>query len=188
MKKIINFVLLLTVLAGMFAACDDQKTMQEYLREENKAIERYIASQGIKVLKSFPADTVFNENEYYETTDGLYLHIVDKGNNERWKVAKTALVRCENFFYIKSYVSGDTTAISFPSAFPIKLIYGFSASYTSDYYGLACAGWAIPLQYVGEDAIVDLIIPSKLGNSSANTSFQPMFFKNLKYTKTVTDD
>jgi FKBP-type peptidyl-prolyl cis-trans isomerase len=171
--------MLLAVLAGVIVACDDQKTMQEYLREENKAIERYINSQGIKVVETYPADSTFAADVYYKTTDGLYMHVVDKGNNVPWTYGKRVLVRFEELYYIKSYVSGDTTAITFPSREPIEFIYGIPASYQTDYYGLACNGWAISLQYLGEGAIVDLIIPSKLGSSSANTSFQPVLYKNL---------
>ncbi|GHV11004.1 hypothetical protein FACS1894162_6010 [Bacteroidia bacterium] len=189
MKKIINFVLLLVVLAGMIAACDDQKTMQEYLREESKAIERYIASQGINVQTSYPKDSIFAPNEYFKTSDGLYMHVVSRGNTARRIVPykEWAQVRFDYYYYIKSYVSGSTDSIvpSF-NYFPFKFMYGVSGSYAADGSGLPCNGWAIPLQYVGEGGIVDLIIPSSLGNSTDNSSFQPIFYKNLQYTKFTT--
>jgi len=36
---------------------------------------------------------------------------------------------------------------------------------------------------VGEGAVVNLIIPSELGNSNDNSSVSPVFYRNLQYTK-----
>jgi hypothetical protein len=159
--------------------------MQEYIREERKSIERYILSQNIEVLKEYPKDSIFKENQYYKTSDGLYLHVTDRGNlDRRVEAYDEVLVRFDYFVYIKNYVSGQTDSIVLNYLYlPIPFRYGLTGSYVNDPAQLACNGFAVPLSYVGEGAVVDLIIPSELGNSSDNSSFSPVFYKNLKYTK-----
>ena len=182
MRKTTVFILSFVLLGIINFACDGGKSMQEYIREEKKAIERYIATKEIVVLTEYPEDSLFNENQYYKTSEGLYMHVIDPGNSRRIQLYDEVLVRFDYMYYIKSYVSGktDSTVLSF-MVFPIEFRYGIS--YDVDRTGLACSGFAIPLSYVGEGAVVDLIIPSELGNSNDNNNFAPVFYKNLRYTK-----
>ena len=185
MRKTIIFILSATFLMITGIACNNQKSMQEYIREEKRAIERFVERQGIVTLTSYPKDSIFKENEYYRTPDGLYFRVVQPGNGT-WVRAGVddVQVRFEYFFNIKSYVSGqtDSTVIDY-TWFPISFQYGVPGGYAKDVTGLACDGWAIPLQFVTEGAVLDLIIPSQYGSSSDNSNFNPVFYKNLKYTK-----
>jgi hypothetical protein len=185
MRKTVVFIGSLILLGLVYVSCDNSKSMQEYIREEKKAIERYISSQKIKVLNEYPQDSIFEENEYYKTSEGLYMHVVDKGNpNRRVEPYDQVLVRFDHFYYVKSFVSGSTDSIVLNYLyFPIEFRYGIAGSYSSDPAGLACNGFALPLSYVGEGAVVNLLIPSELGNATDNSSFAPVFYKNLKYTK-----
>jgi hypothetical protein len=185
MRKTIVFILSLLLLGLANSACDGSKSMQEYIREEKKSIERYILSQKIEVLNEYPKDSTFKENQYYKTSDGLYMHVADRGNlNRRIAAYDEVLLRFDHFFYIKNYVSGQTDSIVLSYLYlPIAFTYGITGSYNNDPAGLACSGFAVPLSYVGEGGVVDLIIPSELGNATDNSSFAPVFYKNLKYTK-----
>jgi hypothetical protein len=186
MKKTGIFVFSAIILAIANMACNNQKTIQEYLREEKKAIDRYIAREGIIVLKEYPEDSTFQEKEYYRTSDGLYMHVSNRGSDVRVKpLVDQVQVRFEYFYYVKDYVSGDTARIVMPfSLLPQEFIYGQSGSYGKHTYDYSCNGWAIPLGYVGEGAVVDLIIPSALGASFDNyyPNYNPIFYKNLIYT------
>jgi hypothetical protein len=135
------------------------------------------------VLAEYPQNGVFKEKQYYLTSEGLYLHVVNPGNTDRMiNTYQEVLLRFEYMYYIKNYVSGSTDSVVLSYLyFPIEFRYG--VSYDSDVTRLACHGFAIPLTYVGEGAVVDLIIPSELGNSTDNGNFAPVFYKNLKYTK-----
>ena len=163
--------------------------MQEYIREEKKAIERYILMQKIEILKEYPKDHVFQENQYYKTSEGLYMHVVDRGNtNRRVQTYNEVCVRFDYLYYVKSYVSAATDSarlachIEVSYAYlPVRFRYGIT--YSIDPTGLACSGFAIPLTYVGEGGVVDLIVPSELGNANDNNNIAPVFFKNLQYTK-----
>jgi hypothetical protein len=187
MKKTVIFVLSVIFLALANMACESQKTTQEYLREEKKAIERYIDRQGITILKDYPKDHKFGAKEYYRTNEGLYIHVVDSGNGVKVKpFVDEVQVRFDYLYYVKTYVSGDTASIPFDNIgpyygeYPFSFIYGQSASYTN----LACDGWALPLSYITEGAIINLIITSSLGAEYDNSyqNFNAVFYKNLIYT------
>ncbi|MDR0865444.1 MAG: DUF4827 domain-containing protein [Candidatus Symbiothrix sp.] len=191
MRKTLIFVLSAVILSMAHIACDNQKTVQEYLREEKKAIDRYLDKQDIIVLKEYPKNG-FGEKEYYKTNDGLYIHVVDSGNGRRVKpLIDEVQVRFEYLYKVKTYVSGDTVSTPFNAIppyygeFPMYFRYGQAGSYGKYSYDYSCNGWAIPLAYVGEGAVVDLIVPSDLGTSFDNTypTFNTVFFKNLTYTK-----
>ncbi|MDR0542180.1 MAG: DUF4827 domain-containing protein [Dysgonamonadaceae bacterium] len=185
MRKTVAFILSVILLGLINLSCDNSKSMQEYIREEKKSIERYISAKGIVVLDEYPKDSLFGENQYFKTSEGLYMHVVDRGNPaRRVESYNEVLVRFDYFVYVKSYVSGATDSIVLNYLYlPIAFRYGIPGSYSNDPAGLACNGFAIPLSYVGEGAVVDLIIPSELGNATDNSSFAPVFYKNLKYTK-----
>jgi hypothetical protein len=190
MRRTVIFVLSAIILTIANIACDNQKTTQEYLREEKKAIERYIDRQGIVILKEYPK--TFKPNEYYKTNEGLYIHVVDSGKGAKVRpLVDEVQVRFDYLYYVKTYVTGDTASIPFdviPPSYgesPMYFRYGQSGSYGKNSYDYSCDGWAIPLAYVREGAIVDLIVPSALGTSFDNTypNFNAVFFKNLTYTK-----
>ncbi|MDR1236453.1 MAG: DUF4827 domain-containing protein [Holosporaceae bacterium] len=185
MKKAVIFILPVIILAITGLACDNQKSLQEYLREERRDIEKYIEREGITVLKSYPKDSIFKEKEFYRTSKGLYLHVTDRGSDSKVELyVDDVQVRFDYFYYVKDYVSGkslEDIKIPYFELVPMEFRYGLGnyGKYSGD---LSCDGWAIPLEYVGENAVVDLIIPSSLGTSSDNSNFNVVFYKNLKYT------
>jgi hypothetical protein len=180
MRKTSFIILSIIGLFILLPACDKTKTPQEYLREEKKAIERFISREGITVLNSYPSDSIFGEKEFYKTDRGLYVHVVNPGN-KRVKAYDEVLVRFDYYFDVKDYVSGDTIKYSVDyNLLPFSFIYGIAGSYDT-YFG--CNGWAIPLAYVGENGVVDLIIPSSLGSQGDSQSYRAKYYKNLKYTR-----
>jgi hypothetical protein len=188
MRKASLFILLITGFLTVFYSCDNTKTPQEYLREEKKAIDRFVSRHNIvdlgdiAELSKYSEDKEFKENEYFKTDRGLYIHVNNRGNLER-KAKNAALVsvRFDYRYDIKDYVGGDTIPYTVdPALLPLTFKYGLTSTY--DYY-FACNGWAIPLAYVGENADIDLIIPSALGSTSNSESYRAVFFKHLRYTR-----
>ena len=183
MKKI--FFLIIAIFAFIGFSCNEYETMQEKLKKEKKAIDSFIDKNDFVILKEYPKNGVFKEKEYFRNADGLYIHVVDSGSARRvTPYVDEVQVRFDYYLTIKEYVKNDSTGkyLGEYADFPIEFIYGNSASYSRDKYGLSCDGWAIPLNYVGEGAIVDLIVPSSMAGSSYNSSFSPLFFKGLHYT------
>lgn len=187
MKKTISFIIFGLITCIFLISCENQKTTQEYIREEKRAIERFINSKGIKVLNNYPENHKFGEKEFYRTKEGLYFQVIDSGNGKKVKpLVDRVQVRFDYMLYIKSYVTGNRDSIVPPeNILPMQFTYGVIGSYgqPDPLTNLSCNGWAIPLEYVSEGAIVNLIIPSSLGTENANLNFIPYYYENLKYTK-----
>ena len=154
------------------SACNKQKSPQELLKEENKAIERFISKNSFKILSEYPKDGTFKDNEFYRDATGLYIQVVDSGNGVRARVNQTVLGRFNGRISFKNdtirYISGYQ---------PDEFIYG-----RGTFSNAACAAWEYALQYVGDESEVSLIIPSKLGTYSDKMNYHPVYFESLKFT------
>jgi len=197
MKKGALGIVWFILISCIFSACNNSKSLQELLDEERKATDRFIGDNNFDVQKYYPSDGVFKDNEYFRTTEGLFFHVVDSGNGKRVQALNDVSVRFDYFQYVKDAASGDTTKYPYPqtstywatgylcvpSGQPYSFTYGVTSTYYSVTYSPVCQAWALPLLYVGEGAVVDMIIPSSLGSQSDNTNVTPVFYKNLRYTK-----
>ena len=182
MKKRTVYSALVIAVFCILSSCNPEKSTQELLQEEKKAIERFIDRNDLVILKEYPKNGVFKEKEYYRTSEGLFFHVVDSGNGVRVEQLDEVTVRFKYLDDIKTAARGDTTAIIRPSLYyPFWFRYGMSQTYSIS-GSPVCSGWVIPLLYVGKGAVVDLIIPSSLGSSSDYNSITPVFYKNLHYT------
>jgi len=175
MKKILLFISLIAV-ASLFFACNKQKTPQELLKEEKKAIERFIAKNEIIVTNN--PDEMYQDKVFYKTKEGLYIHVIESGNENKAKYNQEIVVRYNNFLYIKSGEAGVTDAEN-ESAHKSPIVYRYNNSNT--YYDLSCYGFDIGLSLVSENAAVSLIIPSELQSTGRQGSFEPIYFGYLKY-------
>jgi len=172
----------LAIIFCISLSCKDHKSLQELLQEERKAIDRFISMNDLIILKEYPKNGVFQEREYYRSNEGLFFHVVDSGNGKRVKLLDDVIVRFEYCQYIKNAVQGSTDVIRDPSPFyPFSFVYGIPQTYSASLY--LSQAWVIPLKYVGEGAILDMIVPSSLGASTDNTYISPVFYKNLRYTR-----
>jgi len=189
MKKtsifVITSIVLLICLLGS-SSCNKSKSLQERIQEENRAISRYIDRNNLVILNTYPKDGKFKEKEFYkiENPGGvMYMHVVDSGNGRRaTPMVDEVTVRFE---YRHDILVSDTTIQWWSNSGwvnPFSFIYGLSQSYTVSGSSFECVGWVIPLAYVGERAVVDLIIPSKLGSSVDQGNINPVFYKGLTYT------
>jgi len=184
MKKCALGIVLVTIISCILSSCSQSKSLQELLLEERKAIDRFITMNDFVILKDYPKDGVFKDNEYFRTSEGLFFHVVDSGNGTRAQLLNDVCVRADYYQYIKDVVKGDSTFYYLDPYSPVSFIYGISQTYSSTYTKV-CQGWVIPLSYVGENAVLDVIIPSSLGSATDYSSYnvEPLFYKNLRYTK-----
>lgn len=183
MKKIIGIVLLLCAVLLM-PSCDKTTSYTDMLKAEKKAIERLMDDEGFVVLKKYPADGVFKENEFYKMDNGVYLNVIDSGNGERATSNSTIVVCRFKAWLFKS----DTTDYNgfLSSQFPVTFKYGVNQpitddrSYTAlDYF--VCDGLASGLDYVGDSSVVKLIVPFKVASSSFQNSGDPIYFERVRY-------
>ncbi|MCL1933244.1 MAG: DUF4827 domain-containing protein [Candidatus Azobacteroides sp.] len=190
MKKWILNIVLVAVVCCISFSCNQGKSLQELLQEERKAIDKFITMNDLVILKEYPKDGVFKDNEYFRTGEGLFLQVVDSGNGIRVQSRNDVSVRYDYYQSVKSAASGDTITYPFPyssagyqTAFqPYSFTFGIPQTYSSA-YSPVCQAWIIPLAYVGEGAVLNLIIPSSLGSYRDNSDITPAFYKKLCYTR-----
>lgn len=173
MNKRIIFIAFIFAALSMQIACNKTKTYTDYLKDENKAIDKFIKAEGIRVLEDFPADKKFGKKEFYlDPASGVYYHIIDSGNGERITPGDEIYIR---FTGMKFFMTEDTASYSNINAHtPETLVFGNTSSYTS-------LGWIIPLQYVGDSASVRMIVPFNAGTSYAKSNYQPAYYEKIFY-------
>ena len=194
MKKLTLFFLSLLACGLAFQACDNTKTYAEMLEDEKDAIKAFIRDSSITVISQtefYRNDSTTKENEYVQLASGVYMNIVNKGSANLADTVKPndqILVRFSEYSLMdkKATISnlGYAEVVDefnyrvTSSSIAGQLTHGFMLSY----YGPAVpAGWLVPLDYVRDGACVKLIVPSKMGHSSAMQSVYPYYYYIQKY-------
>lgn len=186
------YVLLIMLAAAMVVSCDKTKSYTDMLKAERKAIDRLIRDSGYVILKDFPADSVFQPNEFVKLDNGVYLNIISRGDIDDKAVLYQTGVQCRfiaNFFM--------TAADSIPvellgphsnGTWPVEFKYGYyTASLNPDRYYVydvfISPGLAAGLPYVGNNSYVKLIVPFKQMGSlgTFQSAGTPIFFSKVKY-------
>lgn len=167
-KKIVFFLLSLPIML-LTGGCDKSKTYAELLQEEKDAINKEL--EGKEVIDSEPQDDNFNTNAFYALEDGVYMRVLDPGNLEIKAEAGDEV----NLRYKRKnlFTQEEDKTFFYREA---TLVYGSPAL-----NGLG-EGLEMPLKYVGLDAEVELIVPSKMGINAEISAVVP-FLYTIRYTK-----
>ena len=185
------YILLIMCTAIMVVSCDKTKSYTDMLKAQEKAIDRLRADSGLVFLEEFPTDSIFKENEFVELDNGVYLNIVNKGNSERAVLGQTAIRSrfISRMFMENSSMGTGTVDLLGPNSngtHPGECRYGYYTSLNPDYSYtwdmFICEGLGAGLPYVGDSAVVKLIVPFKLMSSDFQSSGTPVFFEKVKYT------
>ncbi|WP_352421764.1 DUF4827 family protein [Proteiniphilum sp.] len=180
MKLFKSIVLILVSVLTLTTSCNNRKTYAEYLKDERKAIDLFIAKNNLKILKDFPSDTVFGDNEFYkDPATGVYFNIIERGNYAVKPVWRENIsVRFKGLHY---FSTTDTILYSNNlSTYPEILEYiGPVTSLTQSSYDNA--GWVVPLSYVGHTGKVKLIIPFEMGSSYDQSQYTPTYYEQVVY-------
>lgn len=191
MRKIIVTIFALMGFAILFSACGGE-TYADKLKNERKAIDRFIDANGIRVLNKYPDKHQFAENEYYlEPSTGIYIHVIDSGIKDKpSKEDRTQIfLRYDTIYNVlddskqaDSNFSG--VAMSFEYGSP-KTYYGsdYSSSvYSAQLYYFLSQACVIPLELgLGKYAEVKLIVPFASGSTYQQSSYVPFFYSRLQY-------
>ena len=203
MKKLVLLFLSLLAFNFAFQACDDSKTYAEMLEEEDDAIAAFIRDNDIQVISqteffNHDSTTDVSKNEYVQLSSGVYMQIVKKGiededgnllnPNDTVKNNDLILVRFMEYSILDkdtslSNLNAVETVDEFKYTVTSSSIAGiFTQGYMYSYYGTSVpAGWLVPLPYVRDMAHVKLIVPSKMGHSTAMQYVYPYFYDIKKY-------
>lgn len=190
MKKGFNILLILSV-AWVALACNKTKSYTDMLKDERKAIDRLIDSEGLEILKHYPADGVFKENQFVKLPNDVYLNVIDSGNGKRAKLYETSI-----FTRFRANVLLMDTSMYDPiftnygpnsnGTLPVEFKYGYNTATSTTGSGSELAiflsdGLQAGLQYVGDSSKVKLIVPFKRGSEFQNNNGFPVFFEVLEY-------
>ncbi|MDR1098433.1 MAG: DUF4827 domain-containing protein [Tannerella sp.] len=201
-KSFYILVLISCVMNLMFTvSCNKYPTYEELKSDEKRVINRILSRKDITVIYEYPADGVFKENEFVQLSSGIYLHVIDSGNGDRAKAsvsgATEVLVRVSGEYY---YTDSTYSFSTFPNGNdPFYFKYGSAYSVVSansntynSYYYLFSMGLESILSYVGDSAVVQLIVPgySEINSYPAGSTMQnadrykyvPIYYDRVKYT------
>lgn len=83
MKKILS-ILSSVLFVFSVISCDnnDVVTYDDMLQKEKHTIDKFLKENNIVVLKEFPSNGIFKDNEYVLLKNGVYLHVVDYGDTK----------------------------------------------------------------------------------------------------------
>ena len=191
-------------------SCNKTPTFGEMKAAENKIIRKILAEKNIEILDAYPANGVFKDNQFYLLSSGIYLNVIDSGNGHRAVFdgynSTDILVRTSGSYYCKSSIKPYNDTIYNFNTFmnsspPFEFKYGFASSVVNEhsnsydeYYYFFSMGLESILAYVGDSAVVKLLVPgtAEIGSSSpasstfqssgVNYTFVPMFYDRVRYT------
>lgn len=190
MKNIRYIVLFLLGLTLVTASCNKRKTYAEILKDETKAIDKFISENKLVILKEFPTNSIFKTNEFYrDPATGVYYNIIELGDTTAAQMAKEGEEIYVRFSGLKYFASAnDSTTYSnldpVRSPFPETIIFRgpVTIQNRSFYSGTTTApAWAVPLTHVGNAGKVKLIVPFNMGTSSDQSSYSTTYYDNVQY-------
>ncbi|MDR2385434.1 MAG: DUF4827 domain-containing protein [Tannerella sp.] len=180
---------------------EEMKSYEELKRDEKKIVNRILSEKKIEVLKDYPASGVFTEDQFVELKSGIYLNVIDSGNGNRAVYnSTTVLVRASGGFYYRDTIISFDTFVN--SQYPMEFKYGLAANVRQEhsqindiYYSLFGLAMQEALSYVGDSAVVKMIVPgyseiqdvyqsSRAGSwlQTSNTNeYIPIYYDRIKY-------
>lgn len=176
------------LLMASLSACNDTESYSDMLRDEEYACNWYLA--GKKVESSIPADSVFecgpNAPFYRMDEDGyLYMQVINPGDkSQRAKTGDKVYFRFmrENIKYMYDGLSvvPDGNADNVNSSWGnTSFIMGNTVLTTSTKWG---TGIQIPLEYLGYNSEVNLVLKSYVGFTDDQMQCLP-YAINVRYFK-----
>ena len=178
-------LLILAVMGVVSTSCNDNKSYAEYMEDERKAVNAFLADQ--RVINEIPKDSVFETGEdapfYKMTPDGdVFMQVISEGDriNNKAKENQEIYFRFMRASILnwasnpKLYYEGNSEDMSFV---PMSFRYNnFNLESTSQFgYGIH-----IPLGYLGIDCEVKLLIRSQYGLTNEISKVTPYVYK-LRY-------
>lgn len=189
-KRLIKFASLFALLAPvLLTSCEDGKSYSDLLDEEEKSINWYLSQN--RVEGNIPEDSNFIVGEdapfYRMNSEGtVYMRVLNRGDMENRPVeGQTVYLRFMRYD-VKSMWRGENLGgignaedMGLSSG-SLSLVYGNRVLTSTTQYG---EGIQVPLDYLGYNCEVDLIVSSTMGFTSEIADCTPYLYKNLKFFK-----
>ena len=183
MKQKLILIMLLCGFLVIGTSCKDDKTYAELLQDEQDSIDKYL--KGYRVadipanlddLETTNGDRESADAPYYRLEDGVYMQIISKGNGTPIQKGDKVYFRFlrQNLNTLASTGSADAVGnFYYENIDDYYFNYNTVTTSSSTTYGL---GIEYPLQYVGNKAVVKVIVPSKMGFTESISSVIPYLY------------
>lgn len=178
----------LAVFTQGFASCEKSQSYSELLRQEEKAVNRFLADQ--RVENNVPADSIsfeVGENApfYRLDQDGyLYMQVINKGDlTQKVKPGDLVYFRFNREDLKARYQGQESQPIGNQNGFQNSADYSFSFVFKNNYLASSEAwgqGVQWPLKFLGYNSEVNLVLQSYYGFSDDQTQCIP-YLINIKY-------
>lgn len=166
-------------------SCNDTQSYAELLTDETKAVNYFLANQ--RVVNEIPADSIFEEGSdapYYRMDEdgNVYMQVLSAGNlKEKAQYDQRVYFRFMRY-NLNTYANtgvmpeGDGNAENMNTASTYFNFGNYTLPNTSGYG----AGLQMPLNYLGTDCEVNIVIKSQYGFSSEISYVVPYLY-NIRY-------
>jgi len=154
------------------------------LKDERKCISRFISDNNIEVLKTYPANGTFADNQFVQLDNGVYLNVVDSGNGNRAVSGQTTILCRARVKWLMEWLGADTATVDNLGTDdgPMVFKYGVTIESTDEFTTYFCSsGLASALEYVGDSSTVKLIVPFAVSSQSFNTNGIPLYYSKVLY-------
>jgi hypothetical protein len=159
------------------------------LNDERRATTRFMKENNFVVIKDYPANGVFKENEFYQMDNDVYINVVDSGNGERAVMYSTVVYSrfSANRFSLDTtlyYTRYSNYGPHSNGTLPVEFRYGTYTALNPTGSALEefmSEGFQSALQYVGDRGKVKMIVPFKVGSQVDMQSGYPVFFEIVEY-------
>lgn len=172
-----------------FTSCKDNKSYAELLTDEMHSVNNYLANQN--VILELPENNEFIEGPdapYYRLDEdgNVYMQVIDSGNKDLMAEDDELIYFRFTRYSLHNYdpASGEFTIEGWGNSDDLSV---GAASFRFGNYSLSSSaqwgsGIQMPLNYVGMESEVNLIVKSQYGLSSEISQVVP-FLYNLRYFK-----
>lgn len=185
-KRTLLYMIALTVLASVAYSCSDSKSYADRLNDENKNVNAYLANH--RVINRIPDDSVFQTGEdapFYRMDEegNVYMQIINVGDGEKPEYDDMVYFRYTRYD-LSNYAKADSLTSGMGNADDMD----YEATWfrfnnynltSSSQYG---AGIQVPMNFIGMNSEVNLIIKSQYGFTS-EISYVIPFLYNVRYFK-----
>ncbi len=166
-------------------SCKDTKSYADRLNDENKAINLYLSDY--RVVNEIPADTVFEtgpEAPFYRLDEegNVFMQVIRPGDRANNRVTDDQLIYFRftrynlSYYYSYNELVGEGNATDMDYA-PTSFRFNNTSLSSSTQYG---SGIQMPLNFLGIDCEVNLIVKSQYGFTSEMSQVSPYLY-NLRY-------
>jgi hypothetical protein len=192
MKKAFNGLLIVCVTLIAMSCNKETRTYTNMKKKQRNAITRLMDEKGYVVIKNYPEDGVFEENQFVELSNGVYLNVIDSGNGTRAVLGKTQ-VFCRFTAFRPSldstsmYYTYSNDSWNSGGTFPLEIMYGnisspVNASADSYIASFSSEGLHSILQYVGNQSKVRAIVPFQVGSAKVDMEYgYPLYYETLEF-------